>query len=682
MNPPLPEIIGPYRVVRLLAQGGMGLVLVAVHARFPAPVALKLLRPEVAADPALRARFHREAAVLQRLAHPSIVALLDRGELPDGTLFLAMELLPGASLRSYLIERGALPLQAVIGIGRQVAAALCCAHDQGIIHRDLKPENIVVVAASAAGSAPAIKVIDFGLAKAPPLALGSRTELGTNSSATLGTMLYMAPEQLISASAVTGLADVYALGLLLRELLCGEPRAEGGVYNRAPVWFADLIDEMTAQDPARRPSMAVVHARLRTRPWRLQIRSARGLLRRAQRALVLALSILGALSLSTAVYWAREQRAATDAAAVFTLWRQSDKVAARYPRTVNERRAQWQSAVSQAQRLRVTPEVATVLTELYHGRSELEMSHGHIASARQWQDDAARLLLRALPYSALSIASWEGGLAKQEGRLNQSQSAYGAVLRQLSLAPGIDDRLRLCAVAQEGIGEILWHRGQLGEAERAFLEAERCERARDKPREAYLRFVDSYHRFWLGVVAASAGRWMQAEQRFAEALSPEGSSAWDPALAYQTHRGRVQCRWAQSLFHLGRRELAIKEARRGLTLLQGAAEQDDAPSQLRALAEAEEVLGELLTDTDRGDTARNLNEQALRRRRRLWQADPQDGLAAHDLLIALANASGKARPDAARAEMKVLLQNLAKDRRFEGDTHLSAARGVLASLEP
>src|SRR5687768_4853160 len=207
------ETIGEYRVGRLLGEGGMGKVFEAEERLSGRKLALKVLRPELARSEPARRLFENEMTVLSRLDHPNIVRCLACSEVA-GDLVMALELLEGRTLRSLMLDAGAVPWERAVGIVAQMASALSSAHEHAppIVHRDLKPENVMVLARDA------IKVTDFGIAKVLA-ALGSKT---THS---VGTLQYMSPEQ-IDAGPVDGRSDLYALGLVFYELVAGRPPFE------------------------------------------------------------------------------------------------------------------------------------------------------------------------------------------------------------------------------------------------------------------------------------------------------------------------------------------------------------------------------------------------------------------------------------------------------------------------
>ena len=207
---------GRYRLLERLGQGGMGTVYRATHTLMDKPVALKILRAELATDAEAVARFHREARSASRLDHDHCIRVTDFGQSDDGLLFLVMELLDGYSL-SYVTRRGPVPAARAAAIGVAIGEALQHAHDAGIIHRDLKPDNVFL--ARRARGREIVKVLDFGLAK-----LASDSALGpsiTRDGTVFGTPEYMAPEQ-AEGEKLDGRTDVYALGVILYQLVCGE----------------------------------------------------------------------------------------------------------------------------------------------------------------------------------------------------------------------------------------------------------------------------------------------------------------------------------------------------------------------------------------------------------------------------------------------------------------------------
>src|SRR5499426_3665651 len=205
---PVPERLGRFKVVRLLAAGGMGEVYLGEHEELGSKVALKLLPSPNGADAAaVRERFRREAKLTAAIAHPGVVQVLDLAA-DQGRLYLVLELVDGRSLRSRLRE-GPVPVAEAVRIAAAAADVLGAAHRHGVVHRDVKPENVMLCADGR------VRVLDFGIARA----LQDQEPL-TRTGELLGTPEYMAPEQLLDeAGAVDARTDVHALAVLCYELL-------------------------------------------------------------------------------------------------------------------------------------------------------------------------------------------------------------------------------------------------------------------------------------------------------------------------------------------------------------------------------------------------------------------------------------------------------------------------------
>jgi phosphate transport system substrate-binding protein len=221
-----------YRILRPLAEGGMGTVYEVEQVATGAHRALKVMHGEFARDPGLRARFVREARLAAEIASEHVAQVIDAGDdEPTGSLFIVMELLDGATLSRELRRRGAFAWLDVLEIVRQIAHALGAAHARGFVHRDLKPANVFLSRSRHAGLSLMVKVLDFGIAKA--MAGGSEA-----TRAILGTPAWMAPEQTTVDGDVGPQADVWALGLLAFMLLAGQhyfPSARGKSVSTAAV---------------------------------------------------------------------------------------------------------------------------------------------------------------------------------------------------------------------------------------------------------------------------------------------------------------------------------------------------------------------------------------------------------------------------------------------------------------
>ena len=208
------ERLGSYRVLRALAEGGMGRVYLAEHVLIGKQVALKVLHAHLAADPELVQRFLSEARAVSRIQHPNVVQVFDL-ELGAGRPYLVMEYLEGQSLGDW--ARGPLPPASAVALLAQVCDALGAAHACGIIHRDLKPSNVHVLTGAPDAQGPRLKLLDFGIAKQLAAPGGGR---GTLGGQVLGTPEFMAPEQ-GEEGPVDARTDLYAAGILGYLLLTG-----------------------------------------------------------------------------------------------------------------------------------------------------------------------------------------------------------------------------------------------------------------------------------------------------------------------------------------------------------------------------------------------------------------------------------------------------------------------------
>jgi GAF domain-containing protein len=248
---PTPRVVdNKYRIEQLLGRGGMGAVYRARDMRLDRLVAVKVVRPELLEDQDARRRFRREAQIVARLQHPGIVSIFDFGTLTGGGAYLVMELVRGEDLRRVLHREGRLEPARAVKILVAVCAAIEAAHLEGVLHRDLKPENILLP-----GGDIEAKVLDFGVAKLVADAAPAESESAGETLAALtmagtiiGTPAYMAPEQL-SASALGPRTDVFALGVIAYEMLCGDLPFSRGSLTDVILAQARGAQPLTERDP-------------------------------------------------------------------------------------------------------------------------------------------------------------------------------------------------------------------------------------------------------------------------------------------------------------------------------------------------------------------------------------------------------------------------------------------------
>jgi eukaryotic-like serine/threonine-protein kinase len=273
-----------YRIDKLLAMGGMGAVYQGHHLHLKKRVAVKVLHPETENLPELVSRFQREAIAGAHVVHPHVAAATDFGRLEDGSFFLVLEYVAGETLFD-LLRREKLSTARAVHIARQIAGALAAAQAMGIVHRDLKPSNVMLVE----GQQDFVKLIDFGLAKVPVdqvvgpqvpppgEATAPRPRI-TAVGALFGTFAYLAPEAATGMDSVDARADLYALGIILYQMLAGRhpfgdiesasafaerrlqpppPFSEAAPNVDVPPALAALVMRLLAKDPAARYATGV-----------------------------------------------------------------------------------------------------------------------------------------------------------------------------------------------------------------------------------------------------------------------------------------------------------------------------------------------------------------------------------------------------------------------------------------
>ncbi|MFN3200526.1 MAG: serine/threonine protein kinase [Bradymonadia bacterium] len=248
-------IAGRYEVLGILGKGGMGAVYKARQPSVQRLIALKVLLKEYAENETIIKRFHQEALAASRLTHPNTISVYDFGQTEDNILYMAMELLRGESLARTIAREGAMAPKRAIHIMRQCCKSLAEAHKAGIIHRDLKPDNIMLTEIE--GERDFVKVLDFGVAKLKEYE-GKEGTL-TQAGMIFGTPKYMSPEQARSGD-LDSRSDVYALGIMLYEMLMGKPPFVGdnplsiliAHVNENPQSFARFNPEVSVPEPLER----------------------------------------------------------------------------------------------------------------------------------------------------------------------------------------------------------------------------------------------------------------------------------------------------------------------------------------------------------------------------------------------------------------------------------------------
>jgi serine/threonine-protein kinase len=239
-------IAGKYRIERTIGAGGMGVVVAARHLYLNQDVALKFLLPEIAEDPALAARFLREAQAAVAIQSEHVARVLDVGTLESGAPYMVMEYLRGADLHDLVEQSGPLSVEDAVDYILQACEALAEAHKLGLVHRDLKPSNLFLT--RRADGSPLIKVLDFGIAKA----LGSQEHALTSTGASMGSPSYMSPEQVRNSKTVDPRSDIWSIGASLQELLTTAPPFES---ETLPALCAMIVTDPPVRLRSARPEL-------------------------------------------------------------------------------------------------------------------------------------------------------------------------------------------------------------------------------------------------------------------------------------------------------------------------------------------------------------------------------------------------------------------------------------------
>jgi serine/threonine-protein kinase len=264
--------LGNYHVVSKIGEGGMGAVYLARHATLGRQAAIKVLHPSLSSNQDMVSRFFNEARAATAVRNPGIVEVFDFGILEDQSAYIVMEYLEGENLGAR-IRRGRMSIPATLTIVRAIARALHAAHEQGIVHRDLKPDNVFLVPDAELASGERVKLLDFGIAKLAPMVSGEISQ--TRTGVVMGTPTYMAPEQCRGAGSVDHRADLYALGCVAYQMMCGQPPfvsdGAGDLIARhlyfppeplrslrpeIPAEVDDLVLWLLQKEPAARPATA------------------------------------------------------------------------------------------------------------------------------------------------------------------------------------------------------------------------------------------------------------------------------------------------------------------------------------------------------------------------------------------------------------------------------------------
>ena len=241
---------GRYFVQRKIGEGGMGVVFAVRHAVIERLLAVKVLKREVMRDEATLRRFVQEARAASRIGHPNIVDVTDFGKTAEGLTYQVMEFVDGQVLSHAIRYNAPFPLVRVLRIAAQIARALGVAHDKGIVHRDLKPENVFLVDRD--GRPDFVKIVDFGIAKVAPLPGEANPNLPrlTKAGSVFGTPEYMAPEQAAGRSDTDGRVDIYALGVIMYEMLTGKvPHKGDSMVRTLAMQMLDPIVPPSQQRP-------------------------------------------------------------------------------------------------------------------------------------------------------------------------------------------------------------------------------------------------------------------------------------------------------------------------------------------------------------------------------------------------------------------------------------------------
>jgi tetratricopeptide (TPR) repeat protein len=556
-------VAGRYRIVRFVAKGGMGEVYEAEDFELGERVALKTVRPEVAAQPGVVERFKREIQLARKVSHPSVCRTFDIGrhQAPGGpdVLFLTMEYLEGETLSQRLRSGGRLSAADALPLVRQMAAALQAAHDAGIVHRDFKSSNVMLVPAK---GGPRVVVTDFGLARAPADEGDGSSSL--TGAGVVGTPYYMAPEQVIGGK-IGASADIYSLGIVLYEMVTGRlpfggdsplsiavkrltekpPPPRQTVPDLDPRWEATILRCLERNPPDRCPSATEV-----VRSLEGETAVAEG--RRTRRGFVTALFVLGLVAAGLGGLWAtrvvRHSSQPPEAAAV----RMRRSVAVLGLKNLGQAEAAW---------------LSTALSEML--RTEL----------------AAGGQLRTIPGESVARMMRELALAETDGfavdTLARIHASLGADLvlvgSYLALGQEGEGRIRLDLRLQEAAaGEVVAAASETGAASQIF---EVVARVGEKLRASL--GVERISETDATAVRATFPGNAGAARLYAEGLAhlrvldaPIARQLLEEASAVEPSHPLIHSALAQAWTLLGYDEKARAEAKRALDLSQDLSRED------------------------------------------------------------------------------------------------------------
>jgi serine/threonine protein kinase len=249
-------IAGKYAIVKVIGEGGMGVVFEATHLRLRQRVAVKMLLPEMLAHEVIVTRFEREARASGQLRNRHAVKVMDVDVTPEGLPYMVMEFLEGHDLQVELDRRGCLPYPEAVDIVLQACSAMIAAHQIGIIHRDLKPANLFLAQESDAHDARIVKVLDFGISKVQAEGDAKLTV----ADSVIGTAMYMSPEQLRASEKVDARSDIWSLGIILFELLAGRPPWVGSPTQLAAAVSVEDAPDVRSLVPDLPPDIALIVA--------------------------------------------------------------------------------------------------------------------------------------------------------------------------------------------------------------------------------------------------------------------------------------------------------------------------------------------------------------------------------------------------------------------------------------